>query len=366
MILGLGGGKSGLLVRTGVLSDKVSRKTILINLGLLAFSCLIMLPAVELLLRPRYTEGGRPPSRAVLSIQQYVELDSELGFKWEPNVSAADNIVFEISDAVHVPHSTDADGFINEPDAIAGRAAGEPVDIVGLGDSFVEHASRTFYEYFQSQGLSYYNLAMQRQAPPQHNINLESRALALEPKWIVYGIFENDFAEAKDFENWKQSGIDWFYFHSGTWCGTSLPVTRTERIRQQYVPGFSGLMSRVRVRFRGERMSLAGPSAEEISLVSSSTQEAAKLAQDAGVKLLVVFIPSRPSAISGDTLESEGYDLVIESLKHTNARTLDLRAPFQQHDDPASLYYTIDGHWNAKGMQYAAELILDSFASSDS
>ena len=35
------------------------------------------------------------------------------------------------------------------------------------------------------------------------------------------------------------------------------------------------------------------------------------------------------------------------------------RTPFQQHPDPASLYYRIDGHWNKTGIRFAARAILN-------
>ncbi|MEK7794950.1 MAG: hypothetical protein AAB353_10485, partial [Candidatus Hydrogenedentota bacterium] len=224
-------------------------------------------------MRWRYAEPVRGPLPEVAAIQKWLVLDEEVGFKWRPNVTAAEGIVLGYEDSVHVPLTTDAWGFIEAEGSIADREAGNAVDVVGIGDSFIEHAADTFHDFFAAQGLTYYNLAIHRQAPPQYTIALEKYALPLTPKWIVYGIFENDFAETEDFHTWRESGLDWFTFHSGTWCGPSLPASAMERWFETHAQGYAGLFGVLERRARGERMSVAGPREKQIEEVIESCEK---------------------------------------------------------------------------------------------
>ena len=73
---------------------------------------------------------------------------------------------------------------------------------------------------------------------------------------------------------------------------------------------------------------------------------------------LLVLVPSRMTSIEGASEESAFYDILLEMLDGQDVHTLDLRDVFGIHEDSASLYYSIDTHWNAKGMRLAAEAIL--------
>lgn len=328
------------------------------NLLLLLGSAALVFFLAEFTLRFRYAEPLRTPSDEILAIQPHLRLDPRIGFTWNADVSADGNIVFEVADAEFKPLSTDPLGFINAPEAIAARAAGGPVDIIGLGDSFVEHAAHSFYTFFAVQGFTYYSMAIHRQAPPQYNIILEDNGLPLDPKWIVYGLFENDFRETEDFYSWKASGLDWFTFHSGTWCGAPLAQTALARFKDEHFSGYGGLVNAIRTRFRGDKMSLSGPSALQVSRVREAVLRAAELAESSGARFLLLLIPSRATVVEGPTAESRAYDSVVEDLPAAGAAIIDLRDTFRAHPDPASLYYTLDGHWNGKGMDLAARAIL--------
>jgi hypothetical protein len=325
-------------------------------LGMLSLGVTVAI--CEGLLRWRYAEPLRQPLDEVLAIQPYLKLHPEIGFTWNENIDAAENIVFTIQDAEQEALSTDARGFINPPDALQQRAQDSAVEVIGLGDSFMEHASHTFRKAFASAGYSYYNLAIHRQATPQYNAILNAYALPMNPKIIVYGLFENDFAEAEDFRNWKESGLDWFAFHSGTWCGKPLNPKASARLLNRFFPGSIAFAGVVRSRLRGDRMSILGPSEAQVSRIAEDIVEAHRQVVDHGARFLLVLIPSRATAVNGETLESNAYDGVLSRIADASIPVLDLRKPFLDQEDPLSLYYPIDAHWNRDGMTLAADAIL--------
>ena len=334
----------------------------LVNAGLLLAGTFVAVVIAEGVLRWRYAEPLRAPMPEVAAIQEYLKLEPRLGFRWRPNVAASDGVVFSYLDSEYEALSTDAEGFINAPEAIAERSAGSAIDVVGVGDSFVEHAAHTFHAVFGQAGLSYYNRAIHRQAPPQYTISLDEYGLPLKPRWVVYGLFENDFRESTDFVNWRESGLDWFAFHSGTWCGPPRAASRARRFVEHNLRGFQAAYYVVRQRLRGQRMTLSGPSDAEIMRVAEEVVKASVIAEDAGARLLVVLIPSRATALEGKTAESKAYDEVVALLKGVKCELLDLRPLFARHERPQSLYYAKDGHWNRAGMELAGEAIVKRVA----
>jgi hypothetical protein len=131
-------------------------------------------------------------------VQSLLRTHPTLGYLWESNLSLPAGTPW--MDQVPRALTTDAMGFFNHPTAISRRAADEHVNIVGLGDSFVHDAANTFYQFFDRHSLFYYSLAMHRHSPPQYNIILRDYAVPLRSDWIIYGLYENDFDEAEDFE----------------------------------------------------------------------------------------------------------------------------------------------------------------------
>ena len=340
--------------------DVASRNLTLANVLFFLGTCAIILLLAEPLLRLRYAEPRRAATPEILAIQAHLQLHPTIGFTWNANVAPEQRVVLKVSDAEFRPLSTDEFGFINHPDAIVGRTAGRAIDIIGLGDSFIEHASHNFYEFFNSHGLTYYGMAVHRQAPPQYNAILEEHALPLRPRWILYGLFENDFMETADFDRWRTSGLDWFTFHSGTWCGPPVATNALARFKDHYLTGYGGLYRVIHARVRGEKMTVSGPSQAEILRVVEEIRRAGALAAARGAAFALVLIPSRATALEGPTLESRAYDAILGKLDDDAIAVVDLRAPFIEHEDPESLYYTIDAHWNSKGMDLAAATIFNA------
>ena len=328
------------------------------NALLLVVSCLVCAVAIEFVLRWRYPD--RPPSVTdeVRQVQSHLTLHPKLGYTWKPNTPFLDHIILKVSDTELDPLSTDRWGFINSPDAIALEQSGKPLDVVGLGDSFMEHGSFLFHSLFAEAGLGYYNMAIHRQCPPQYNIILRDDALPRKPRWIIYGLFENDFDEIEDFERWAASSMDWFAYHSGTWCGRPVTAGAFERAFHATAPGYY-----VAYRRAMEKLKLASPTAATAlsptpMKVAGYVREAQKAAQASGARFVLLLIPSKMTALTGRSPESALYDGLLTALAPDGIDTIDLRASFHGHPQPESLYYHVDGHWNRNGIRAAATAIL--------
>ncbi len=331
---------------------------------LIAFAVALPIAASELLLRARFAETAFVPGAHMRAVQQLLALHPEVGFLWKPDIRVSDHVLLPWNDQVVEPLSTDGWGFRNAPAAIAWLDEGRPVDVVGLGDSFMHDASGVFAELFATRGLFYYSLAMHRHSPPQYTRILDAYAVALKPFSLVYGLYENDFREARDFHTWERSGLDWFEYHSGTWAGPPIANGAATRFVRRHFPGSYGfyrdLTREGRARREAELLAAEGPAA-----LREEVLRAAGLAREHGIRLLVVLIPGKRSALEGATPEFVLLELLARQLRGADLRVLDLLPILADPArDPESLYYRVDSHWNARGMQVAGEAILDSLAAS--
>ena len=321
-------------------------------------SVAVGLVAAELVFRHRYAHMFRTPSPEVLAIHEHLILHPDLGFTWRPNVSVDENISFSYADVAYPPLSTDAHGFANPPEAIAAQRAGERIEIVGLGDSFMEHGAYAFREMFGDAGIAYYSMAIHRQAPPQYNNILREYALPLKPDWVVYGLFENDFVETADYEAWRTSGLDWFAYHGGTWCGPPVAPNAAARAARRHMRGLLAFAKVLRTKVSGAPATATTGAVPGVELVSRYAQEAADLCREYGVRFLIVVIPSKVTTLQGESPESERYDELLAQLEGIDIDVLDLRPAFEEDPNPAALYYEIDSHWNEHGIRKAGEAIL--------
>lgn len=322
----------------------------------------VTLFASELLLRKRYAEPMRTATPEILAIQQYLQLEPDIGFTWKTDIRDEENIIFDVRDIEFPPLSTDAHGFINPSESIRAVNRGEPVNIVGLGDSFMEHGAYVFHTLFQEAGFSYYSLAIHRQSPPQYLDILEKYAAPLHPQWIVVGLFENDFQEAEDYDRWRESGMDWFTYHSGTWCGPPVPTHPVRSFYSDHFRGIDSLLRAVRGRLRTEKISFSGPTETQIERVVDLLTEIRQRTEAQNMHFLLLLIPGRDTAIQGDSAASRAYDRVIE--RFSAETVLDLRPVFASAPDPAALYYREDAHWNADGIEKAWGAIVETIRGS--
>jgi hypothetical protein len=263
---------------------------------------------------------------------------------------------FALNDIEPAPLSTDEFGIINLPEAIQARRNGHSVDIVGLGDSFMEIAHKQFHEGFRDHGLFYYSLALHRLCPGQYNVLL-GRHSAMAPRVVVYGVFENDFSETSDWLDWQASGLDWFSYHSGTWCGPPVGVNPYTRFTHTRARGWYAFGRILNANLRGERMTLTGPSEKEIDNVIEAIKHAKTSANAMNARFVLVLIPGKQSAVSGNSREAAAYDALLHALP--DIEVVDLRAIFREHSLPKSLYYERDSHWNERGVGLAFEHIFN-------
>lgn len=275
----------------------------------------------------------------VQAVQRYLELNPDVGFLWQKNL----NVTFSEKDSWldsklegidPVPYITDGYGFRNHSDAIAALGKGNP-DIIGLGDSFVHDAAMVFFRVFADHRRSYYSMAMHRQCPPQYNKILTSYALRHRPKHILYGVYENDFLETMDFRKWKQSGMDWFTYHSGTWCG---PAVTSRQVAETSLNGenpYQDVLDRI--------------------------LEANAICISNGIRFTLMLIPSKAYVVSGDrssVYETEYYDRIRREVDMRGISVIDIREVFAKETNSESLYWKLDGHWSYRGMEVAARSFL--------
>ena len=209
---------------------------------LLALAFVLPVVASELLLRARFADTPYAPGPRLLAVQSQLALHPRVGFLWKGDIERSDGVLLPWADQVVEPLSTDSAGFRNHPRAIAWRKQGRRAHVIGLGDSFVHDAAYFFFELFAERDLFYYNLAMHRHSPPQYNRIFEEYAASRRPDWVVYGVFENDFREALDFEAWRASSRDWFSYHSGTWAGPPTSGSALLRLLRRGFPGATSLI----------------------------------------------------------------------------------------------------------------------------
>jgi hypothetical protein len=336
--------------------------TLLRTLGV-AFLLALPIAAGELFLRTRFGETPYSPGARMQAVQDHLALHPDVGFLWKPDIAASDGVLLPWYDQVVEPLSTDAWGFRNATRAIAWRREGRPVDVVGLGDSFMHDAAYAFHELFGQRGLFYYNLAMHRHSPPQYNRIFADWVARLRPRAVVYGVFENDFREARDFEAWRASGQDWFSYHSGTWAGPPVATGAATRFARRFFPGGYGFYRSV-TRHGRARREAHWLEDEGVDALTAYAIEAVAIARDQGAALLLVMIPSRATVLEAPTPEAVAMAEVRADLASRGLAVLDLTPVFQSAPDPASLYYRIDAHWNARGIRVAGDAILAALSGS--
>jgi hypothetical protein len=304
-------------------------------------------------------DAYRAPAE-ILAIQQHQRIHRDLGFLWEPNIDTSDNVVIQWGDAPAGALCTDEFGFVNTAEAIAGRRAGMPVDIVGVGASYMGGAQGLFHEYFDLKGLSYYNLANNRFTIPQYNIALKAYALPMKPRWVVYGLNEVSFLMIDDFGAWKKSGKDWFAFHSGCWCGppirTGFPYDQLREINKPLL-GLSAAIER-----KLFPSSLTDLSEARKKHLADATRDyvldAYQTARQQGIGFILLLIPAKSRMVSGPSPQNFLFEQLLPQLASSGMTIVDLRKPFSQTEDPRSLYFAIDNHWNRQGIYIAAQEIL--------
>lgn len=291
----------------------------------------------------RITSMRRDQQHKIQALQRHLVLNDDVGFLWQPNqritVAEKDRWLNTKREGVppEPPLTTDDYGFLNNPAAIEALKTNTP-DIIGLGDSFIHNGANLFSRFFKNQGYFYYNMAMHRQCPPQYNAILTRYAIKHRPKHILYGVYVNDFEETEDFRQWKQSGLDWFTYHSGIWCG---PPIKSK----------GGKEPSIAARYREANL-------RDVLMCILRANE---ICQSNGIEFTLMLIPSKDYVVSNrrsDRYETVFYDTLRKDASRAGIRVIDLRDVFVKENNPASLYWKSEGHWSYHGMDVAATVYL--------
>jgi hypothetical protein len=126
----------------------------------------------------------------------------------------------------------------------------------------------------------------------------------------------------------------------------------------RHLRGFSSLYRVLAARARGEAMSITGPTDAQVERVAAEIVSGHDIAIQNGIRFLLLLVPSKQTALHGASREAEAFDALKPVLTDQGIAILDLREPFNEVEDPASLYYNLDGHWDKGGMRVAVDAIL--------
>ena len=103
----------------------------------------------------------------------------------------------------------------------------------------------------------------------------------------------------------------------------------------------------------------------DYSLLRDILAEARKAVFSWGGRLYFVYLPTHCSAIDscrergGNNWPDYNYRRVPQIVRDLDIPLIDLRRPFREHEDPASLFpFRRGGHYNAVGHKLVAETVL--------
>ncbi|MBD3393325.1 MAG: hypothetical protein GF418_14450 [Chitinivibrionales bacterium] len=298
------------------------------------------------------------PSQEVLAVQRHQREHPTLGFLWEPDIDTSDDVVVAWGDIPAGALTTDEYGFANTPSAITMRRDSVPVDIIGLGASYIGGAQGLFHEYCALKGYFYYNLAHGRFTLPQYNLALKDPGLSLNPRWAVYAVNEVSFVLIPDFEKWQATNMGWFDFHSGTWCGPARETGFPHDILRQWPRVHDTYRSVMQSLFRNK---LPGKTLSRAKLMDKTfayIQDAQAMAAQYNVNFVVLLIPSRNRMIHGPSPALYMFEELVPRVKEARIPFIDLRENYRTAEDPAQLYFKQDAHWNSVGVYRAVREVL--------
>jgi len=171
---------------------------------------------------------------------------------------------------------------------------------------------------------------------PQYNIILSRYALPLRPRMVIYGVFENDFYELQDYQSWRKSGLDWFTYHSGYWCGP--PAGESSLLRPK---GYLALYRAILPASFAERRA-QGIIDAALKDVCADLLEAGRMCDAAGARLLVLLIPGKETLFRGLKRPGACFDQIKGLLTDRKMDVMDLRPIILAHPQPRLLYYRVE------------------------
>lgn len=281
----------------------------------------------------------------------------------------------------------DRNGFRNQEDLDA-------ADLVVVGDSFVESPLVPFEELTSSLlarklAVSVLNLGQSGYGPQQELITLKRYGLPVQPKTVVWMLYEGN--DLEDYANYAKIMSDGF----SDWAAKQNSIRKRSFTRNLLVwlnqitrrkamfehLGYSRqTLLRTPGEFEGKSMYFSHSRPELSSDLLPSLEgtqrcigDACRLAQEAGSKFLLVFVPHK-YRVYRDLVEPAPYSVVgkwqVDDLPDRMAKWarshsisfIDLTRPLQRAARSGTLVFFLDDpHWNSKGNRVAAEEIVSFF-----
>jgi len=319
----------------------------------------------EILLRFKFSDTAYVPGKKIKKIQAYLALKKNIGYLWKPNLHLNTKKEFDEKGIGEEILTTDKYGFRNTIAAISQLNNGKPPDVIGLGDSFMHNAAYVFYNVLKTRKLFYYNMAMFRQCPGQYNLILKKYALKYKPKIIIYGVSNNDPLDLKDFIKWKKSGLDWFTYHSSTWCGPAIDLNPVKRFIKSTFRGWYAFYRHIRkfiiLNFTKKPKSTIKYTTVAVphTTVLNYIKKAIEITRKNNIKMILVFIPDKFTVTDNADHVKKLITLLAKLAKEENIPFINFKNVFNKYGrgNVLKYYYKTDSHWNTMGMKFAMEYI---------
>lgn len=248
---------------------------------------------------------------------------------------------------------TDKFGMQNAREALVWEA----VDIIGVGDSYIDLAHEVFFKRFKARGVKYHSLATFGYGPGNYNVLMSEYGIKLSPRVYVYSTYlGNDPGDVRRYESWRASGKRWYEYNGGYvfpierqgfFWGWRLFISRAKSFARN-------LISRVKPDSYGVLRGFVKK--DDAETVFEYIVQANEIARNQDATLLVVIVPRTPS-------HKPLLDPIAEKLVSLCARKsiqcLDLDPAFGSTGERDRLFAS-DGHWNEAGMHAAWTYLWDA------
>ena len=232
----------------------------------------------------------------------------------------------------------------------------DTVDIVGIGDSYIDNAHRIFFEEFRAQGVKYHSLALFGYGPANYNVLMGEFGAKLTPKIYVYSTYlGNDPGDVRRYEDWRASGKGWYEYNGGY----VFPIER-----QGLAWGWRMFIGRAKS-FASNLISRIDPDSydalrglvkrDDAETVFEYVVQAKEIAEKQQAELLVVIVPRMEE--HKPLLDPIAAKL-INLCAGKGIVCMDLDPSFGPVSKRSGLFAP-DGHWNETGMDVAWKFIWE-------
>jgi len=291
--------------------------------------------------------------------------DSELLFKIRPRT---DIVVDHPDYHVRVKTNLNLDGI-----GFRGGSLGGPAWAAAVGDSFtfgVGVEQEDTWVYLLAKGLrrEIVNLGIPAQGPPQYTRVLKRYALGLRPRVIFYCFYFNDLDAANRFYRMKRTLVPVSrYLRQYSVLYNLINESRSAPAEEPAPSNGDG--TELEIDANALRRTLERQSRnfeQRWQLTVKELDEGVRAARDAGVELVMLYLPSRWE-VYWESIKAQNHfsdALDIDRLRRTvveycHARGLacsDLTASLKHEAQLGKqLYFRTDGHWTKEGNRIVAE-----------